>query len=202
MVPSRRFPDEQRSPLTRLKPAGGSARVPAAKGGHRRVGIADLAAEAWRAIVHAVFARHDYMAGQAARFELTLPQAHLLQMLSKGPARTMATIAEALDCDASNVTGIVDRLVARRLIVRRSARRDRRVRTISLTPQGRSVVSELTRRMMDPPDGFLRLTATDLSSIRSLICRAIGDCKDVTGFGSIERGPCRSKSRRPTGPRS
>jgi DNA-binding MarR family transcriptional regulator len=155
---------------------------------------ADLAAEAWRAMVYAVFARRDYMAVQAAQFELTLPQAHLLQVLYKGPARTMATIAEALACDASNVTGIVDRLEARRLIVRRSAKHDRRVRTIALTAQGLSVVGELIRRMMEPPDGFLRLTAPDLSVLQSLVRQAIGDGRTPTELGADERQRRSTKS--------
>jgi MarR family transcriptional regulator, organic hydroperoxide resistance regulator len=195
MVPSRRLLDGQRSPRTGLGPAGGLGHIQPVRSVRRCAGATDLAAEAWRAMVHAVFARRDYMAAQAAQFELTLPQAHLLQLLSEGPARTMATIAEALACDASNVTGIVDRLEARRLIVRRSAKHDRRIRTISLTAQGLSVVGELTRRMMEPPDGFLRLTATDLSVLRSLVRQAIGDGNSVTGLGSVERRPCRTKPR-------
>jgi DNA-binding MarR family transcriptional regulator len=145
-------------------------------------------------MVYAVFARRDYMAVQAAQFELTLPQAHLLQVLYKGPARTMATIAEALACDASNVTGIVDRLEARRLIVRRSAKHDRRVRTIALTAQGLSVVGELIRRMMEPPDGFLRLTAPKLSVLQSLVRQAIGDGRSETDLGAEERQRRSTKS--------
>jgi DNA-binding MarR family transcriptional regulator len=143
---------------------------------------------------HAVFARRDYMAAQAAQFDLTLPQAHLLRALTNGPARTMATIAEALACDASNVTGIVDRLEARHLIVRRSSTHDRRVRTIALTAQGLSVVNELTRRMLEPPESFLRLTATELSILASLVRQAIGNESGVHGLGSIESPGCRTKS--------
>jgi MarR family transcriptional regulator, organic hydroperoxide resistance regulator len=145
---------------------------------------AKSAGQTWRAMVRAVFARRDYMAAQAAQFELTLPQAHLLRLLSKGPARTMAAVAEALACDASNVTGIVDRLEARHLIVRRSAAHDRRVRTIALTPQGLAIVDELTRRMLEPPESFLRLTAAKLSVLGSLVHEAVGDEKNVTAIGT------------------
>src|SRR6185295_6941138 len=70
--------------------------------------MARLAGEAWGAMVQAVFARKEHMASVAAKFDLTLPQAHLLRLLQFGPARTMTSIAEALACDASNVIGIVD----------------------------------------------------------------------------------------------
>ena len=69
-------------------------------------------------MVHAVLARKEHMVAVAAEFELSLPQAHLLRLLQHGPARTMTSIADALACDASNVTGIVDRLESRGLITR------------------------------------------------------------------------------------
>ena len=50
----------------------------------------------------------------------------------------MSSIAEALACDASNVTGIVDRLESRGLIARATGADDRRVKTITLTAHGRS----------------------------------------------------------------
>jgi DNA-binding MarR family transcriptional regulator len=134
------------------------------------------------------------MAAQAAQFELTLPQAHLLRVISAGPARTMAAVAQALGCDASNVTGIVDRLEARRLIVRRSARHDRRVRTIALTAHGLSVVDQLNRCMLEPPDSFLRLTATELSVLGSLLRQATGDGTSVADTDAPQRQYCRTKS--------
>src|SRR5450432_2670911 len=88
----------------------------------------------WEAIVHAVQQRREYMVAQAAKFELTLPQAHLLRLLEYAPARTMASLADALSCDASNITGIVDRLEARGLIARGAAEHDRRIKTIVMTP--------------------------------------------------------------------
>ena len=51
----------------------------------------------------------------------------------------MSGLAELLFCDASNVTGIADRLEARGLIERRSAGGDRRVKVLALTSAGEVV---------------------------------------------------------------
>ena len=58
----------------------------------------------------------------------------------------MSSLAGMLFCDASNVTGIVDRLEARGLIERRPAAQDRRVKLLALTPAGEQV------RATVPPD--------------------------------------------------
>ena len=48
----------------------------------------------------------------------------------------MGRLARGLACDASNVTGIVDRLEARGLIERRPGASDRRVKVLVITREG------------------------------------------------------------------
>ena len=117
-------------------------------------------------------ARREYLSGEAAKLDLTLPQAHVLQLLGAGPARTMTSIAGALGCDASNVTGIVDRLEARGLIERRNSDDDRRIKTISITRDGASLIGVLKQKMFEPPDGFARLGAEDVATLHALVQRA------------------------------
>ena len=50
----------------------------------------------------------------------------------------MSSLAELLVCDASNITGIADRLEARGLVERRSVGADRRVKTLALHPPASS----------------------------------------------------------------
>lgn len=54
---------------------------------------------------------------------------------------TMGGLAATLHCDASNVTGIVDRLVTLALITRQENPQDRRVKTLQLTAKGRRVLA-------------------------------------------------------------
>jgi DNA-binding MarR family transcriptional regulator len=59
----------------------------------------------------------------------------------------MARLAETLSCDASNVTGLVDRLESRGLIRRQTSANDRRVKVLTLTPAGFRLRAQLLRRM-------------------------------------------------------
>jgi DNA-binding MarR family transcriptional regulator len=123
-------------------------------------------------MVQAVFARKDRMSAVAARFDLTLPQVNLLRLLEFGPARNMSSIAEALACDASNVTGIVDRLESRGLIARATGAEDRRVKTITLTPHGKDVLGKLTTGFLEPPGELRGLPLADLKKLHALVLRA------------------------------
>ncbi len=66
----------------------------------------------------------------------------------------MGRLAETLACDASNVTGLVDRLESRGLIVRQASPADRRVKVLALTPTGARLREQLHRRMAAPPNPF------------------------------------------------
>jgi DNA-binding MarR family transcriptional regulator len=160
--------------------------------GRRSSSAARLAGEIWGVIFHAVMARKEHMAAVAAKFELTLAQAHLLRLLQFGPARTMTSIADALGCDASNVTGIVDRLESRGLIVRGTAEGDRRIKTIVLTPRGNAVVGNLIAAFLEPPDDLLRLSESHLRKLHDLLLRTFVQWPGhhaAAGATSISRDP-------------
>ena len=63
----------------------------------------------------------------------------------------MSALADALHCDNSNITGIVDRLEAAGLAERRPTERDRRVKAVVLTEKGEWMRIELERRAGEPP---------------------------------------------------
>src|SRR5271156_4359003 len=67
---------------------------------------------------------------------LTFAQADPLRLLHPEQPLAMSALAELLVCDASNVTGIADRLEARGLIERRGGGGDRRVKVLALTQAG------------------------------------------------------------------
>src|SRR4051794_7591459 len=84
------------------------------------------ASEAW-ALMHELFhaSRRRFLA-VASEFALSPPQVRALGVLDPDRPVPMSELAEALHCDNSNVTGIVDRLEDRGLVERRSAAHDRR----------------------------------------------------------------------------
>ena len=79
---------------------------------------------------------------------LSLIQAQTLMMLGNNPM-TMSTIGRALACDASNVTGIIDRLEIAGLIDRRYDETDRRVKLVALSHVGSDtrakIMADMTR---------------------------------------------------------
>ncbi|MFJ8164326.1 MarR family winged helix-turn-helix transcriptional regulator [Streptomyces sp. NPDC096136] len=84
-------------------------------------------------------------AAAAARYGLTSTQAKVLAQL-EGPV-PMRGLASLLACDASNVTGIVDRLEARGLVRREPEPRDRRVKNVVATAEGRETMRRVREEM-------------------------------------------------------
>jgi DNA-binding MarR family transcriptional regulator len=109
----------------------------------------------------------------AAEFELSPMQAFALRHLAPGKPLPMSELAELLACDASNVTGIVDRLEARGLIERRGADHDRRVKMLVVTPHGGVVREKLLGRLYEPPDALAALPGSDQRTLRDILRSAL-----------------------------
>jgi DNA-binding MarR family transcriptional regulator len=102
---------------------------------------------AWQLLVRFFFAQRQHLPGSAAEFDLSPIQCHVLHLIEPGQPLPMGQLAETLSCDASNVTGLVDRLEARGLVQRRPSAADRRVKVLQLTPTGARLRSQLLRQM-------------------------------------------------------
>ena len=74
---------------------------------------------------------------------LTIIQVMALYNIQKRPGILMSQMANLLHCDASNVTGIVDRLTAQDLICRQECERDRRAKALRVTDKGDAVIEEI-----------------------------------------------------------
>jgi MarR family transcriptional regulator, organic hydroperoxide resistance regulator len=129
------------------------------------------ASEAW-ALMHELFhaSRRRFLA-IASEFELSPPQVRALGVLEPGRPVPMSDLAEALHCDNSNVTGIVDRLEAAGLVERRPHPSDRRVKTVVVTARGARLREEAERRMKVPPPAFARLDEDDARALRAILER-------------------------------
>ena len=79
-----------------------------------------------------------------------------ISTLKPGEPVPMSALADALHCDNSNITGIVDRLEAAGLVERRAHEGDRRVKAVVLTEKGESLRIEIERRAGEPPPGSPR----------------------------------------------
>jgi DNA-binding MarR family transcriptional regulator len=81
-------------------------------------------------------------------------------------------LAETLDCDRSNVTGIVGRLEARGLVERRMDPSDRRVKNLVLTETGRRQRRRLLDRLAEPPAGICALPREEQMLLQAILRRA------------------------------
>ena len=82
----------------------------------------------------------------AEQYELTPVQLGGLYAIQQGHA-TMGQVAHTMHCDASNATGIVDRLVAQGLVERAESAADRRVKTLQLTAKGQKVMDAAVEKL-------------------------------------------------------
>jgi DNA-binding MarR family transcriptional regulator len=104
---------------------------------------------------------------------LTFSQAHALRILEDEGPLTMSALAERLFCDASNVTGIADRLEARGLIERRGGAGDRRVKVLALTAAGAELRERVLEIMSEPPAAIAGLPVADQRALRDVLRRAV-----------------------------
>ncbi|EFL13415.1 MarR family transcriptional regulator [Streptomyces sp. C] len=108
-------------------------------------------------------------AAAAARHGLTSTQAKVLAQLD-GPV-PMRGLAALLACDASNVTGIVDRLQARGLVRREPEPRDRRVKNVVATGEGRDVMRRVREEMQATHGALDELDAAEGATLYALLER-------------------------------
>jgi DNA-binding MarR family transcriptional regulator len=119
------------------------------------------ACEAWELLLKFFFSQRADLPAIAAEFELSPAQCHVLHLLEPGHPIPMGQLAETLACDASNVTGLVDRLESKGLLRRQPSATDRRLKVLDLTPAGARLRTVVLDRMTNPPETLKRLSRTE-----------------------------------------
>src|SRR4030095_2718749 len=89
------------------------------------------------------FRSHAAWAERLAPLGLDARQAAILLQIARAEGRSQQALARALKIPPSRVVALVDELERRRLLRRRSDPTDRRVRTLHLTSEGRTMVQRL-----------------------------------------------------------
>jgi MarR family transcriptional regulator, organic hydroperoxide resistance regulator len=132
------------------------------------------ACDAWQLLIKLSFSQQTQVSPLAAELELSPAQCHVLRLLEPERPLPMRALAEGLCCDASNVTGLVDRLETRGLVRRRASEEDRRVKVLELTPKGVRVRAVFLERMTAPPEGLARLTPREQQMLVRILGRLLG----------------------------
>ncbi len=100
---------------------------------------------------------------------LTTIQLGALHAINEGHT-TMGRVAQTMHCDASNVTGIIDRLVQLQLVTRQEDSNDRRVKSLALTHHGRSILDDV-QSIMPERLGCTKLNAQERLSLHDLLVK-------------------------------
>jgi DNA-binding MarR family transcriptional regulator len=132
-----------------------------------------IAREAWGTVFQISLANRWRLMAALEEYGLTFPQAHALRLLDPERPLPMNEIADRLVCDASNVTGIADRLESRGLIERRPGSGDRRVKMLALTAAGAEARKRVIEAMTEPPAEIAALSAADQRALRDILRRAV-----------------------------
>ncbi|MFY1652001.1 MarR family winged helix-turn-helix transcriptional regulator [Solwaraspora sp. WMMB762] len=130
--------------------------------------------------------------------QLTVPQLKILLLLYLHGSASGQELSQVLGVRMATVTGIVDRLAAHRLVGRREDPRDRRVRRIELTDDGRQLMDRIVTAGTERQARLLaRLDTDELRTVaaaaRLLVDAAEADLTETdtaqAGAGPAGSGP-------------
>jgi DNA-binding MarR family transcriptional regulator len=133
------------------------------------------ACRAWQLLMRFFFAQRAHLPEWGEPFGLSPVQCHLLHLIEPDAPLPMRQLAEVLQCDASNVTGLVDRLEERGIVERRPSPADRRVKVVQLTPTGSRLRAQLLKRMTARPLPLSRLDAREHRALVKILERLLED---------------------------
>jgi len=83
----------------------------------------------------------------SGEFGLTSIQALTLLNLNTHETPSMSSFCKLYDCDASNITGIIDGLEQKKLVSRQPHPKDRRIKMIHLEPAGKKMQTAIIHRL-------------------------------------------------------
>ncbi|MBI3434501.1 MAG: MarR family transcriptional regulator [Proteobacteria bacterium] len=119
-------------------------------------------------------------------FAVTLPRFDLMAQLDRAPSgMTLGELSRRMMVSNGNITGLVDRLAARKLLMRRPSPNDRRVQLVTLTAQGRKAFRAMARANADwIADIFAGLAPADIECLMRLLAKAKASARDAVARGA------------------
>jgi DNA-binding MarR family transcriptional regulator len=150
-------------------------------------GAFDSGDDCWEALIEFSLSRRAWWIEICEAFDLTPMQGHTLRSLDPERPVAMSVLADLLICDASNVTGIVDKLESRGLIVRQSAENDRRIKMLAVTPQGRELRERLNARLLVAPAALEAMPAEFRAQLSRTLRAIVSEQATAASPGAKER---------------
>ena len=111
---------------------------------------------------------------EQAGFDLTPVQYAALAAIHANPGIDQITLAGLIAYDRTTITGVIDRLVQKGLVVRQTSSRDRRARELKVTDEGRETLRKITPAVEAAQRIMLRgLTEAETKELVRLLKKAI-----------------------------
>lgn len=106
---------------------------------------------------------------------LSSTQAGVLHALADGEARNAGEIAKTLSLTGATISGVLDRLEQKGMLVRVRRREDRRMVAVRILPEGRALLEEIPDRFQDHfLKKFEKLSAADRARIHQALNEMAG----------------------------
>jgi DNA-binding MarR family transcriptional regulator len=113
----------------------------------------------------------------SAEFGLTSMQA-LTLLVTGDSAKPMNSFCKMYDCDASNITGIIDGLEEKKLVSRQPHPKDRRVKVIRLETAGKHLQKQIVKRLSQQSGVlFNGLSTAEAQELAGLITKIAASSK-------------------------
>jgi DNA-binding MarR family transcriptional regulator len=120
-------------------------------------------------------------------FDLTPVQYAALAAVKLNPGIDQATLAGLIAYDRTTITGVVDRLVQKGLLLRRASKTDRRARELQISDDGRRTLKDITPAVEAAQRIMLRgLSDKEAAELMRLLRKAI------SAGNELSRAPLRS----------
>jgi DNA-binding MarR family transcriptional regulator len=102
--------------------------------------------------------------------ELNIPGMQAMMVFQLNTPRPMNSFTKLFNCDASNITGLVDGLEQRGLATRFPAEKDRRIKMVKLTASGEKLRNQFIKLLIeDKESSFFNLSPSDLKTFNRLL---------------------------------
>lgn len=119
-------------------------------------------------------------------YDLTPVQYAALAKIEAHPGIDQATLAGLIAYDRTTITGVVDRLVQKELMIRAVSETDRRARVLKLTEKGIKVLGELESAVNNAQTIMLQgLSEHEADAFMALLSKA------TAGVNQLSRAPLR-----------
>ncbi len=128
-------------------------------------------------IIHRCMRR--FFESQMKKYDITPPQFEVLLTLWNEDGLVLSELGRRLSRDGPTITGIIDRMEKKKLVMRKRSMRDRRVIQVFLTPKAWEVKENLMQMQKEAgKDITVDFSSRDISTLEELLHKILTNIED------------------------